>query len=441
MEYNEIEEIGQGGFAKVILVQNEDKKEFAKKVFSPLPSIIKNVGENDLKRRFIREVKYQSSLKHRNIVEIIESYLTNEPPFFIMPLADCTLRDELIEDSTLNGEPNLALFDILAGLEVMHNNGYTHRDLKPANILKFTDENETKYAISDFGLITSNQSESSTLTGTNAGGGTENYAAPELNGGFRRATFAADIYSFGAILHDIFGNKATRIPYTELTLSGEIGNIISKCTKRLPIRRYKSVSALREDLYNVLNTQEAHFNSTDEEEIVKLLKEKDTFTDNDWDKLFLFIDECMNSHISCSNIFDAISAEHIKSLTGSPELFNDLGFNYCQYIQDGTFNFDYCDILASKAQLFYEGDDIGLKAEVAIAMLLLGTSHNRWYVEQKYMKMVNKDISDELAKRIKIELEVQEINFKQKMRHIKESISASLANIHPILLDILKEES
>lgn len=441
MEYNEIKEIGQGGFAKVILVQNEDNNKFAKKVFSPLPSIIKNVGENDLKRRFIREVKYQSSLKHRNIVEIIESYLTNEPPFFIMPLADCTLRDELIADSTLNGKPNLALFDILAGLEVMHNNGYTHRDLKPANILKFTNENETKYAISDFGLITSNQSESSTLTGTNAGGGTENYAAPELNGGFRRATFAADIYSFGAILHDIFGNKATRIPYTELTLSGEIGSIISKCTKRLPIRRYKSVSELREDLYNVLNTQEVHFNSTDEEEIVKLLREKDTFTDDDWDKLFLFIDECMNSHISCNNIFDAISAEHIKSLTGSPELFNDLGFNYCQYIKDGTFNFDYCDILASKAQLFYEGDDIGLKAEVAISMLLLGTSHNRWYVEQKYMKMINNDISDELAKRIKIELEVQDINFKQKMRHVKESISASLDNIHPILLDILKEES
>ena len=343
------------------------------------------------------------------------------------------------DDHTLGENLKVVLFDILTGLEVIHENGFIHRDLKPANILKFNNDGDIKYSISDFGLITSNHSESSTLTGTNAGGGTENYAAPELNGGFKRANFAADIYSFGAILHDIFGQKATRIPYTELNLSGEIGKIISKCTKRLPIKRYLSVAELREDLYAVLNTDELKFNSSNEEEVVNLLTSKTILNDKGWDKFFIFIDDCMNTKISCANAYKSITAEHIKSLQNSPELFNALGYNFCQYIKGGTFNFDYCDILAIKAELFYEGDDLGLKADVAIALLELGISHNRWYVERKYMTMVNKNISDILANRIKLELEIQEVNFKDKMSDIECSISVSKDTLHPILLDLLQK--
>ena len=437
MSYTEKKEIGQGSFAKVILVTDEEGKEYAKKVFLPHPNLIKNIGKEHLTKRFIREVKYQSSINHRNIVEITDTFLQDTPPYFIMPLAECTLKDEMNEDHTLGENLKVVLFDILAGLEVIHESGFIHRDLKPANILKFNNDGDIKYAISDFGLITSNHSESSTLTGTNAGGGTENYAAPELNGGFKRANFAADIYSFGAILHDIFGQKVTRIPYTELNLSGEIGKIISKCTKRLPIKRYSSVAELREELYSVLNTDKIKFNSSNEEEVVNLLTDKTILNDEEWDKFFIFIDDCMNTKISCDNVYKSITAEHIKSLQDSPELFNALGYNFCQYIKDGTFDFDYCDILAIKAELFYEGNDLGLKADVAIALLELGTSHNRWYVERKYMTMVNKNISDILANRIKLELEIQEVNFKYKMSHIEGSIGVSKDTLHHILLDLL----
>ena len=131
---------------------------------------------------------------------------------------------------------------------------------------------------------------------------------------------------------------------------------------------------------------------------------------------------------------DQIYLEHKHFLTNGK---NALGYNFCQYIKDGTFDFDYCDILAIKAELFYEGNDLGLKADVAIALLELGTSHNRWYVERKYMTMVNKNISDILANRIKLELEIQEVNFKYKMSHIEDSISVSKDTLHPILLDLL----
>lgn len=269
-KYKEVEEIGHGSFARVIVVENKSGQKFAKKLFSPMQNLIDAVGEDHLKKRFKREVKYQSKIQHQNIVTILGYELDQEPPYFIMPLAECTLQEELKSASPLGGEYKKVLFDVLAGLECMHDLGYVHRDLKPANILKFRSSDSHYYSISDFGLMSVAQSDSTTLTGSNVQGGTQYYAAPELMKNFRAATRLADIYSFGAILHDIFGNEAKRVPYTELSLPGPIGEIIKKCTKKVAARRYQSISALRDELYQVLDDTEVEFSSSKEEDLVRL---------------------------------------------------------------------------------------------------------------------------------------------------------------------------
>ena len=55
----------------------------------------------------------------------------------------------------------------------------------------------------------------------------------------------ADIYSFGAILHDIF-HGGTRVPHSILSVSGPIGRIVKKCTETNARRRYRPVAKLRE---------------------------------------------------------------------------------------------------------------------------------------------------------------------------------------------------
>lgn len=438
MAYTEMRNIGQGGFAKVTLVINGSGEQFAKKTYAPLHQLVVAVGDIHLKRRFIREVKYQSSIVHPHVVKIIDSELQVDPPFFIMPLAECSLKEERDTNPTLSGTPEKALFDILAGLEALHSEGYVHRDLKPANVLKFRDiAGQETYAISDFGLMTATLGDSSTLTGTNAQGGTENYAAPELIGNFRKATASADIYSFGAILHDIFGNSAQRVPYTELTLPGPMGEIVEKCTKKLAIRRYASVAALRDDLYRVLNTGNIQFNSTGEEDVVNLLNSKAGLTDDEWDKVFLLIESNFDVQLSSGNIYASITADHIIELgTNAPELFAAMGQYYCDYIKNGNFDFDYCDILASKAEIFYEKGELGLKSNAVLALLELGTTHNRWYVEQKFMTMAGQSISEHLANRIKVEVDVQGIDFSRKIAHVERSIGTSRTNLHPILQEL-----
>ena len=253
LSYDKLEEIGRGGFGIVYKVRSADGQELALKELN-----VAAVGagqEDDLRRRFEREVRYQHGIDHPNVVPISDFNLKDDPPWFVMPLAKGSFADELQRDRHLGGDPRKPLFDILSGIEALHKHAFCHRDLKPANVLCFeTSSGEIVYKISDFGLTTPGAGMTSTLTASNMAGGTVLYRPPECAVNFRRATAQADIYSFGAILHDIFGTT-TRMPHSELTVAGDLGPVVEKCTKIQARRRYRSAEALREDLYDVLSRE------------------------------------------------------------------------------------------------------------------------------------------------------------------------------------------
>lgn len=439
--YSEKEQIGQGGFAKVVKVVAMNGEEFAKKIFRPNQQLIDAVGEDQLKKRFSREVRYQSKIRHQNVVPIFEHSLDSSPPFFIMPLAEGTLSEELKNDSTLNNNPKKALFDILAGLEAVHEAGLNHRDLKPANVLRFEDkEGDIYYAISDFGLISGSDGESSTLTGSHVKGGTQNYAAPELMKDFKRATFFADIYSFGAILHDIFSDGQSRVPYTELNVPDpDISAIVSRCTKLLAARRYNGVAELREDLFKVLDDKELTFTSDHEKTLVELLTNNKSLNADEWDKVFTQLDENDYKSVSNANILRSIDENHIDILAkDSPELIASLTAYFSEYIKNHTFDFDYCDVLATRAKTLYEEADLSSKANLVLALLVLGVTHNRWYVEWRFVEMVGTTISDDLAKRILLEIDATEFNFNSYFKRLKRSIAVSEDKLHKLLREIVE---
>ena len=435
MAYKKVQEIGKGGFGIVDEVEDDNSNRWARKTFAP-PSI-PGISADDLRARFEREVRYQSEIDHANVVVIHDYDLAANPPWFIMELADGTLAEEINADRTLGGDPRKPLFDILAGLEAIHGKGYKHRDLNPKNVLRFGGA-APRYAISDFGLMSVTAGQTTTLTATNQAGGTLHYQSPECAIDVKRATTQSDIYSFGALLHDIFAGGAARVPHTELTVAGPLGPIIEKCTKRNLHRRYKSVAALREDLYKVLSTEKVIFASKEEAEIVTLLEGKSSLTDDEWDRVFLQMDENEDHHRSNHAIYRALSHDHLLQLAkDATELLMALGQGYARYAQTRSFDFDYCDVLASKAEVFYEHGELDLQAFIALAMLELGTSHNRWFVERVFMEMAGASISDALANRIKVEIEVQSVDFCSRIRHLERSISERRDNLHPVLREIL----
>jgi hypothetical protein len=90
-------------------------------------------------------------------------------------------------------------------------------------------------------------------------------------------------------------------------------------------------------------------------------------------------------------------------------------------------------VIATRADVFYKRGELDLKAVIALAILELGTSHNRWFVERKFLQMAGPSISDELAERIATEIDVQKYNFSSAVNHLEHSITISRDDLHPVL--------
>lgn len=436
MNYTVGGEIGRGGFGIVFQATGDDGQSYAVKKLNP--AAFQQQDHAMLIKRFEREVRYQQQVDHPNVVPVVDAFLGDTPPWFVMPLASGSLKDDLEADHTLCGDPKRPLFDILAGLEALHQVGLRHRDLKPANVLKFPGDGSNLYAISDFGLTTPGVGQTSTLTGSNMAGGTPLYRPPECANNFRRATAQADIYSFGAILHDIFSGGG-RIPHSELTVAGPLGPIIEKCTKAQPRRRYASIAALREDLFDVLDNTVVQFFSAEEQDLIAILNAKDHLTDDEWDRAFNLIDENADKNVSNDNIMRALSLQHINSIyQSSPDMFQGLGELYANFAATGVFDFDYCDVISDKAEVFFQLGDLSLKAKIALAMLELGTSHNRWVVERQFVRMTGHDCEPALAERIKIEVRASGMPFARRIKHLHNSINVPPDRLHPILHELLE---
>jgi serine/threonine protein kinase len=97
------------------------------------------------------------------------------------------------------------LYDIITGLEYIHENNLIHRDLHSGNILKL----KSKTAIADMGLCkpANYDTQKNNIYGVLA------YIAPEILNG-QEYTKASDIYSFGIIMYEVISGLQ---PYYDLS--------------------------------------------------------------------------------------------------------------------------------------------------------------------------------------------------------------------------------
>jgi eukaryotic-like serine/threonine-protein kinase len=434
--------LGSGSYGRVYHAENEQGLHVAIKTFEPSPGVMAaiaqgQIAEAELKRRFFAEAKYQGKISHPNVVAVIDSDLSVEPPFFVMEKAVATLANDLLVDRTLAGKPEKALFDVLSGLEAIHELGIYHRDLKPQNVLRIDDGlGNTRYAISDFGLMKTTTGDSTTLTATGAGGGTERYAAPELMGDFKRATTRSDIFSFGVFLWDIFVGPVNRVPYTEVQFSGAVGLVAAKCTKRLPARRYASVAELRSALFESLKQEPQIFSSSKEQDVLNLLKAETPLNDQQWDQIFLALEEADPEGKALAAILLAFTKTHLLQLCSeAPDLLAAFSSYYLDYVDEGEgkFDFDYSDVIADKLSWLFELGEISIKAKVILSMLVLGTSHNRWKIEHMFTRIAGATLDVHVADRVCTEVEISGFAFEKHIAHIERSINVNRKLLHPLL--------
>ncbi len=241
--------IGSGTFGRVekIELYNSDNHFcgfYARKILAVRNDIVGSIfSPDDWRRRFEREVTYQSRCQHSNVVPVLVHDLNAEHPWFVMPLADTDLMKE-IDGNVLGDDEKLAAIRMmLLGVEFIHSRGYLHRDLKPENILKFSDG---LYKVSDFGLVRHDDpnAASAVLTNIAVTMGTDGYKAPEVNRGLYSPK--TDIYAAGAIVNIL-----------NLSHVDGIDAMIGKATAYRPNARYDSISAMLADLNTIIEGRQA----------------------------------------------------------------------------------------------------------------------------------------------------------------------------------------
>jgi serine/threonine protein kinase/tetratricopeptide (TPR) repeat protein len=260
--YQILEEIGRGGMGVIYRARQRHSRRIValKRVLSF------HSDSRETLARFRREAEAAASLDHPNILPIYEVSESDDGlPFFSMKFA---AGGSLLDASrSLRDDPRrivTLIAKVTRGVQHAHGHGILHRDLKPGNILL---DSRGEPLVSDFGLAKWLDT-SSDLTRTLTIFGTPGYIAPEQGQGpAKNVTPAADIYSIGAVLFDLFTGRtpflgehalavikqASEKPAPKLralasSADRDLETICAKCLEREPQARYGSAADLAEDL-------------------------------------------------------------------------------------------------------------------------------------------------------------------------------------------------
>src|SRR6476660_3785776 len=153
---------------------------------------------------------------------------------------------------------------VARAVQYAHEHKVLHRDLKPGNVLL---DGRVEPFVTDFGLAKWLDT-TTDLTRTLAIFGTPGYIAPEQAiGPAAKLTPAADVYSLGAILYDLFTGRppflgehalaviqqaseksAPKLRSLAPTLDRDLETICARCVEREPQARYRSAGDLAIDL-------------------------------------------------------------------------------------------------------------------------------------------------------------------------------------------------
>ena len=261
--------LGSGGMGEVYLARDSRlDRTIALKI---LPAQV--ASDQDRMRRFIREARAASALKHPNVTHIYEIGESEGVHFIAM---------EYVEGETLaakiSGRPMKPTEIVEIGLQVAdalddaHSKGITHRDIKPANLM-LTRRGEVK--VLDFGLAKMTRPEGqnvssdiSTIVSTEPGVvmGTVKYMSPEQMLG-QEVDHRTDIFSLGVVLYEMAtgtlpfkGDTGTALSdailHKQPTAPGRVNPELPIDLERIILRalekdrelRYQTASDLRSEL-------------------------------------------------------------------------------------------------------------------------------------------------------------------------------------------------
>jgi len=220
--------IGRGGMADVYIGRHVTlDRPMAVKILHAHMS-----DEPDLRRRFQEEAKAVASLRHPNIVQVVDFDVVDDRPYIVMELLEgmslaSYLRGVHGLGTSLPLETISSLItSIASALDYAHARQIVHRDVKPANIVlrkgasplrpELPLASDVEAILTDFGVARIATSTTRTASGTVLG--TPAYMSPEQVMG-QVVDARSDIYSLGIILYEMLAGKLPFNPDTDTPAS------------------------------------------------------------------------------------------------------------------------------------------------------------------------------------------------------------------------------
>lgn len=437
MSYTTGRLLGRGGFGNVYVATDGAGVEYAIKFFAQNQPMSAEILEN-VRKRFIKEVRIQKSVEHDNIVPILEAWEGKELSY-LMPKATCSLADEIEKDKgEVAGRYMEIISDIAAALGHLHAMQIYHRDLKPQNILRFDLPNgKVQYKISDFGLISLRESNLSNLTATGMRKGSDAYTAPEITQKLSAAVPQTDVYSLACILHDLV-DDGIRVPCGIIKSGTSFADIFSVATRADPKGRFPSAKSFVDAVAAVAFSAGVPAIPAFED----IASSFGTAAEADpsfWNAVLAAVSS--GDHAVRSFIFSKMTDQSLANgIHYAGEAGQQVYGIFCDWVASRRdFPFEYCDVLCDRIRGCFESVDFERRFRGCYALLSLGTSHNRWFVERCFMHSLSPQIDEAFAKRAAIEFRVLDKEICSKIAHLRRSIDIEIDQLHPAVSQAINE--
>lgn len=262
--YRIIKILGEGGMAVVYLAED---------TVASVEVAVKIIKEETMQNptnlaRFEREARAAASLRHQNIVKVINLGADKGRPYMVNEyVKGKTLRDTLnIRGKFSFMEACDIMYQLCSAVLFAHQHGVIHRDIKPQNVFISVDGT---IKLGDFGIATFQNG--AHVTRSEVVVGSVHYLAPEISQG-NPATPQSDIYSLGITLFELITGRVPFDDESALSVALKhiqdkfpsvkkynpatpqaIEKIILKACAKEPLNRYRSVFDMRKDIEKLLS--------------------------------------------------------------------------------------------------------------------------------------------------------------------------------------------
>ena len=255
--YRAVRLIGQGGFGRTLLAEDEYKPSKPRCVIKQFYPQGQNNAPKGAELFHCEAMRLEQLGKHPQIPELLAHFEQDNSYYIVQEFIEGqSLAVELAETRAFReSQIKSLLLDLLPVLQFIHTGQVIHRDIKPENIIRRCSNGSL--VLVDFGAAKFASATALAKTGTTIG--SAGYAAPEQS--FGKAVFASALYSLGVTcIHlltriepfDLYDASESGFVWRNYLVnnpvSGELGRILDKMIQVPVKQRYQSAAQVLQDL-------------------------------------------------------------------------------------------------------------------------------------------------------------------------------------------------